>query len=82
MRAKGGAGDRQTMVENLVDIDWRENNAGTAGEPLHPVKERGDAVSLLDNHPRQFSIASTKISLQQLRGTLDAGKRVLHLMRQ
>ena len=82
MRAKGRAGNRQTMIENLVDVDRCQNDICTAGKPFHPIKKRGDAVCLLNNHAGQLSIIRTKIGLQQLSRPLDASKRGFYLMRQ
>ena len=81
----GEAGPRQPhdVVEHLVDVDQRARHRVSVREHLHAVQQTADAIDLLgDQHGRIARSSSPTARLQQLGGAANAGKRVLHLVRQ
>ena len=81
MRGEPGLSQLSHMLQDTVDV---HRGAGDRlfAERLHPVHQIADAVGLVADQFRQFTVGRTDTGFQQLRRAADARQRVFHLMRQ
>ena len=81
MGGEARSGHTADMAQRLVDVHRAPFHRALA-EHVHPLHEVADAVHLVLDQRAELAVAFLRRLFQQLGGAADAGKRVLHLMRQ
>ena len=74
--------DGGSAADRLMQIARLDRFGGAARQGLHLVDQLGDAVHLLGDQRGHRQFRPFGLARQQLRRTLDAGQRILDLMRQ